>query len=114
MGQTCIITQPAKQEGKSMGNDVLINFVLDKSGSMFDIRDDTIGGFNQYLEEQRRLGVELGQRTRVSLTLFDTSFEHRYISANVEDIPPLSPETYQPGGNTALYDAVGSSIRAVE
>jgi hypothetical protein len=93
---------------------VLINYVLDKSGSMYNVRDDTIGGFNQYLAEQRRLGRRLGQRTRVSLTLFDTSFEHRYIDADIDKVSRLSSKTYQPGGNTALYDAIGSNVRAVE
>jgi hypothetical protein len=35
---------------------ILINFVLDKSGSMERIREATIAGFNQFLADQKREG----------------------------------------------------------
>ena len=30
-------------------------FILDKSGSMYDLVDDTIGGFNSLLKKQKKL-----------------------------------------------------------
>jgi hypothetical protein len=93
---------------------VFINFVLDKSGSMNSIRDDTIGGFNQFREEQRLSGESLDQQTKMSLTLFDTEHDVRYTATDIAAVPALDEETYRPGGNTALYDAVGTSVRALE
>ncbi len=93
---------------------VFINFVLDKSGSMYSIRDDTIGGFNQFFQEQRESGDRLGQKTKMSLTLFDTRYDVRYVAEDVAGVQALDDESYIPGGNTALYDAIGFSVRALE
>jgi hypothetical protein len=93
---------------------VFINFVLDKSGSMYSTRADTIGGFNQFCEEQRKTGEQLGQDTRMSLTLFDTKYEVRYVATDIAGVVPLDEENYKPDGNTALYDAIGFSVRALE
>lgn len=58
--------KPKAQEERS----ILINFVLDKSGSMDIIRAATISGFNEFLGDQQREGGE----ARMTLTLFDTEF----------------------------------------
>ena len=44
--------QTKRQEERS----ILINFVLDKSGSMEVIREATIAGFNQFLRDQQQEG----------------------------------------------------------
>jgi len=93
---------------------ILVNVVLDKSGSMESCRDATISGFNEFKGDQQREGKMLKSKTLVSLTLFDTTYEMRHIAVPVEDVPDLTRATYVPGGMTALYDAVGASIRAVE
>jgi hypothetical protein len=79
-----------------------ITFVLDSSGSMATIEDDTIGGFNAFLEDQRTAD---GTAT-VSLYDFDTSVTCVYAGRPVEDAPQLTAETYLPGGQTALHDAI--------
>lgn len=94
-------------------NDVLIAFVLDRSGSMFGLTDATIEGFNQFLEEQRR---QPGG-ARMSLTLFNTEFEVRYAAVPLADVPSMGragPNLYQPGGRTALLDALGTTIKSTE
>ncbi len=98
--------QPKEQEDRS----ILINFVLDKSGSMDVIRQATISGFNEFLGDQQREGGS----ARMTLTLFDTRF-HTVVSAEpVERIVPLSPHTYQPGGMTALYDAIAHTMKITD
>lgn len=83
-----------------------VTFVLDSSGSMSTIRDDTIGGFNTFLEDQRD---EPGEAT-VTLYDFNTSVERVYRGEPVENAPTLDEETYTPGGSTALYDAIATAI----
>lgn len=79
--------------------------VIDRSGSMSLIRDDAIGGFNQFLSDQKKLP---GQ---ANLTL--VLFNHEPICINdsqpLATIEPLS-ENYAPWGNTALLDALGKTI----
>jgi uncharacterized protein YegL len=89
----------------------LINFVLDKSGSMSICVTDTIGGFNTYVQ---KLKEDKKNEYLFSLTLFDTRFENRYVAVPLADVPELTTETYVPGGNTALHDAIGTTVAAVE
>ncbi|MDZ4178760.1 MAG: vWA domain-containing protein [Coriobacteriia bacterium] len=86
---------------------ILINFVLDKSGSMDVIRAATISGFNEFLGDQQREGGD----ARMTLTLFDTEFHTVASAVPVREIAPLDLSTYVPGGCTALYDAIGHTMR---
>ncbi|MGH2542345.1 MAG: vWA domain-containing protein [Ardenticatenaceae bacterium] len=86
-----------------------ISIVMDKSGSMEPRRQDAIRGFNSFIEEQRHLAGD----ARVTLTLFDTTYRTLYAGKRVSKVPSLDTTTYQPGGMTALLDAVGRTIDQV-
>lgn len=83
-----------------------IIIVMDKSGSMGCCAADAIGGFNQFLEEQK---AEPGE-ANLTLVLFDTTYNIPINGKPIKDVEPLTPETYRPGGNTALNDAVARAI----
>jgi Mg-chelatase subunit ChlD len=83
-----------------------ITFVLDSSGSMSAIEDDTKGGFNTFLDDQKD---EEGEAT-VSLYDFNTNVEQVYRGRAVEHAPKLTDDTYSPGGRTALHDAISTAI----
>jgi hypothetical protein len=84
----------------------LIAMLLDRSGSMESIKSDTEGGFNAFIEEQRK---EPGE-AKVTLAQFDTQYEVVYANRPIADVPPLQ---LQPRGMTALYDGVGRLITDV-
>lgn len=86
-----------------------IAIVLDQSGSMGPIRDDTIGAVNTFIEDQRKQPGECS----VSLTLFSTLFDRRYVDTPIAEVEPLTPLTYKPMGGTALLDATGDMINAL-
>ncbi len=102
---------------KEIDADTLIRVVLDKSGSMGGkVRHDTIGGFNEYLAE---LKAKNPGRTLFSLYQFDstgitTNLERTVDNIDLNDVPELTLETYQPRGGTPLYDAVGQVIIQTE
>ena len=81
-------------------------FILDKSGSMAGMEQDTVGGFNAMLDRQRKLGGKV----YVSTLFFsnDTQVVHDRIS--LDRVLPLSQKDYQVGGCTALFDAIGGAI----
>ncbi len=85
---------------------VHITLVVDKSGSMNASKTDVIGGFNAFLEAQRALP---GHMT-VTLVLFDTGYTTVHNGVPVAQVPDLDARTYQPGGCTALIDAVTRGI----
>ncbi len=84
--------------------------VLDKSGSMGRLRDDTIGGFNTLIEDQKE---EQSNECLVTLVQFDDRYEVNYMARPIEDVQPLDHSTYQPRGSTALHDAIGKTINGV-
>lgn len=84
----------------------VVNFILDKSGSMHDMRKAVISGFNEYVDNLRKEKDML-----FSFTLFDCSeVEHRYIAEPIADIAKLTRKNYVPGSATPLYDAVCSTV----
>ena len=93
-------------------NDIVTEIVcvLDKSGSMSSIKDDTIGSFNSFLKEQQ----ELPGTAIMSVMLFDDEYEMLHNGDNIQSVEPLTEKTYRPGGTTALYDAVGIAITKAE
>lgn len=83
-----------------------VTFVLDASGSMQKIAADTVGGFNSFLGDQR---AEEGEAT-VSLYEFDSTVSSVYELREIDEAPELTPETYTPGGQTALHDAIVTAL----
>jgi len=90
---------------------VLVNVILDKSGSMASKLKDVIEGFNAYVDG-------LGQEDKVdylfSLTLFDTQVAYRHAAIPLSQVHKLDARSYEPGGNTALNDAIGITVRRIE
>lgn len=86
-----------------------IAIVLDRSGSMDAIRADTIGGFNAFIEEQKKVPGE----ATLTLTQFDHEYEVVKDFIVLADMPLLNEKTYVPRGMTALLDAIGRTIVTV-
>ena len=84
--------------------------ILDRSGSMSSIRNDAIGGFNTFLEEQKK---EPGT-TNLTLILFDNEYLKQIDNVDIQSVELLTKKTYVPRGSTALLDAVGRTINDVE
>ena len=50
----------------------------------------------------------------MGLTLFNDYVDHHYFAANPGTVHLLNSNTYRPNGGTALLDAVGETINAIE
>ena len=103
----------------------LVAGVIDESGSMSNVRTETINGYNSFVssvqEEQK------GKTAYVSTFLFDSG--HVWVdgkavarpqvrvlqdTAPIERLIPLSESVYSPNGTTPLYDAIGYAINAID
>jgi hypothetical protein len=85
-----------------------------------------VGRRGQYLNktDQKREAARRGDDVRLTLALFDSpvysdvlgqlGYAVAYAAEKVTDVPPLTHETYVPGGATALLDAVDRTLDAVE
>jgi Mg-chelatase subunit ChlD len=85
-----------------------ITILLDRSGSMGSIKNDTIGGINTFLAAQRKTP---GTAT-FTLIQFDSHDPYEVIENHVaiEKAKDLTSETFVPRGSTPLLDAIGMSI----
>ena len=101
------MTQNNDQEKQS----VLVNVILDKSGSMASKAVDVVEGFNAYVAG---LLQEEQANYLFSLTLFDTAVIHSCVAIPLKNVKLLDSKSYRPGGNTALNDAIGITVRKVE
>jgi uncharacterized protein YegL len=90
-------------------NRTAIGVIIDRSGSMSSTRDDTIGGFNTFLKDQKALPGEAD----LTLVLFDTEYTVVHDGVKLTDVPDLTTATYVPRGGTALLDAIGQTINTM-
>lgn len=84
-------------------------FILDRSGSMYSLVSDTIGGFNAMIENQKK---EPGE-AYVTTVLFNDYYELLHDHINIREIYPIIDEEYYVRGCTALLDAIGKTINSI-
>ena len=84
-------------------------FILDRSGSMAGLEDDTIGGFNAMIEKQK---AEPGEAL-VSTVLFDNRSEVIHDRLPLDKVPAMTRKEYYVRGCTALLDAVGNAVHHI-
>lgn len=84
-------------------------FILDRSGSMAGLVQDTIGGFNAMVKKQQS---EPGEAL-VSTVLFDNDSQVIHDRVPLTQVPELTEKTYYVRGCTALLDAVGDAIHHI-
>lgn len=86
-----------------------ITLLLDRSGSMRSILNDTLGGYNTY-----KAGLRAIEGT-FSLVMFDDkSIDKVHTHIPCADIPDLTTAIFVPRGGTPLLDAAMKTIQAVE
>lgn len=85
-------------------------FIIDRSGSMSGLEDDTIGGFNAMLQEQQNVEGEAFLTT----VLFDDRYELLYDHVDIQCAAPLTRKDYTVRGSTALLDAIGMTIHKIK
>ena len=95
--------------------DILVNVILDRSGSMESCQSGTISGYNEYING---LKADKDSNYSVSLIQFDSPGNNPELTVSYADkplaeVPNLSADTYQPRGGTPLYDAIGECVRRV-
>ena len=84
-------------------------FLLDRSGSMSGMEEDTIGGYNSYLEKQRK-----NVNTKITTILFDDQYEVLKMREDIKDVKNITANEYYVRGCTDLYDAIGKTIKTIE
>lgn len=81
-------------------------FILDRSGSMGGLEEDTIKGYNAMLNKQLSDPGE----ALITTVLFDNDIELLHDRLNLREALPITEKEYYVRGSTALLDAIGISI----
>lgn len=84
-----------------MNTEIIV--ITDRSGSMATIRVDANGGFDTFMNDQKKIAGEC----RVTQIMFDDTVETQYVATPLAEVPPLN---LQPRGSTALLDAIGMTL----
>ena len=87
-----------------------ITVIIDRSGSMEEMRDDAIGSFNTFLSDRKKSDPD----ALMTIVLFDDKYEILMNGTRIMDVPPFTRETFVPRGSTALLDAIGKTIGAIQ
>lgn len=95
---------------KQTNNITEIVFILDRSGSMGGLENDTIGGFNAMLKEQK----EKDGKAFVTTVLFDHERFTLHDRLPIEKVPEMTAKDYTVRGCTALLDAIGYTIEHIK
>ena len=103
MEKTNVMTSEKKNEK------VEVVFIMDRSGSMAGLEEDTIGGFNSMLKKQK----EESDNIIWSTVLFDHIQEVVHDRVPVDKVKELDRDTYYVRGCTALLDAIGGAIHHI-
>lgn len=90
-------------------NTTEVIFLIDKSGSMSHLTNDTIGGFNGFVESQKD-----DTKTTLTTVLFDTTWKILHDGIDVYEVEPMTNKDYIAGGGTAMLDAIGEIINSVQ
>ena len=87
-----------------------IIFVIDASGSMANLVNDTIGGFNGFITSQKALD---GKAT-LTTVLFSSNWRILHDGVDIHEVKPMTTSEYAVGGMTAMLDAIGEVINRVQ
>ena len=95
---------------KHTNNITEIVFILDRSGSMGGLENNTIGGFNAMLKEQK----EKDGKAFVTTVLFDHERFTLHDRLPIEKVPEMTAKDYTVRGCTALLAAIGYTIEHIK
>lgn len=89
-----------------VANHTEIVCVIDESGSMASLTQQTIDGFNKFVEEQR----QAPGTANLTLITFNNGWKTPIKRQSITTVPKLDRNLYSPNGGTALLDALGHAI----
>lgn len=98
-----------------MKKKTLYHIILDESGSMSDVLENTITGFNEQINRIGQLEREFPEQSiSIGVTTFNAKVRHLYFDQPASNAVRIDQRSYKPNNNTALLDAIGSTVQHLE
>lgn len=83
--------------------------IVDRSGSMTGLKDDVIGGINEFIKDQRDFDGD----ANFTLILFNNNVEIIHDGIDINDVPLLDRDSYRVSGSTAMNDGIALGINTI-
>jgi uncharacterized protein YegL len=83
--------------------------IIDRSGSMQPFLKDTVGGYNSFVEAQKKLPGD----AKLTTVIFDTEYEVLENAIDLQKARTMNERDFMPRGGTSLLDAIGKTINKV-
>lgn len=104
--------------GEKVGRkNAYITFVVDESGSMGGVREVTVSGINEQIQQVKRdFGGKNSEKVNaiVSLIRFNDKVKPVFMYSGIDTLKEITLDEYKPDGGTAMYDAVGYAINQLK
>ena len=96
-------------ENRKKSTEIIV--VLDKSGSMYHLKESTIKSFNEMLESQKNLVSEFP--AYLTTVAFSNNSQKIHNHEEIHTVNNMANEDYNPRGCTALFDTLGKTINEI-
>ena len=95
---------------KLMITDTHYLLILDESGSMGKVKQQTLNGLNEQIQTIKSLEIKYPtQKYFISIVKFNTEITPLIIDVPASEVKELKNEDYNPNQKTSLHDAIGIS-----
>lgn len=109
------VVEKMKIEAEKSEYDIFHVLILDKSGSMQDVKKETINGFNEQIQTIKKLQDRFtSQKHNVTLATFNDDYCLNYLCEPSATAEELNDSTYTPNSGTALLDGIVFTINNVK
>jgi uncharacterized protein YegL len=87
--------------------------ILDESGSMYEIQDSIISGFNEIVQTVKGVAAQYPEQKHfINLVSFNSLAVKTILeNEDVSKLKPIDRSLYNPSAGTPLYDAMGNSFQ---
>lgn len=91
------------------------HLIVDESGSMIDCVESVINGIKEQINKISTLQIDfVDEEITIGLTTFNDNVKHHFFQSKPTDVKLVDFGFFEPEGTTALYDAMGSTIKIIE
>lgn len=90
------------------------SLIIDRSGSMMSIKDAMREGINKNISKMQELDFMEDQEVYMDIRMFNHQLKKFVTKTRASEVKPLNYFDYEVSGMTSLFDAIGTTVKALE
>jgi len=90
------------------------SLIIDRSGSMMSIKDAMREGINKSISKMQELDFMEDQEVYLDIRMFNHELKKFVTLKRGHEVKPLNHFDYEVDGMTALFDAIGTTVKELE